>query len=134
MGYTKRDRKRAEDIRQTTKVEDVILKTKTLKWRWVGHMLRDTGDKWTRDVSLWTPRFHTRRKRGRQRKRWSDEIRRVAGPLWQRAALSREKWKELEEAFVSQRHADYVSMYSFCNIVDQHKLQETLLTISAIKV
>ncbi|CAH2095071.1 unnamed protein product [Euphydryas editha] len=50
---------RAEDIRKTT-VENVISKTKTLKWRWVDHMLRDTGNKWTRNVSLWTLRFDTK--------------------------------------------------------------------------
>lgn len=102
LGLTKRDRKRAVDIRNITKIEDVVNKTKKLKWRWTGHFMRENRNKWTKDITEWTPRFQTKRKKGRQRIRWSDDIRKVAGPLWQRMACIREEWKKLEEAFVSQ--------------------------------
>ncbi|GBP79249.1 Craniofacial development protein 2 [Eumeta japonica] len=48
IGVTKRDRIRSEDIRSITKVEDIIKKIRQLKWRWTGHMTRDSRIKWTK--------------------------------------------------------------------------------------
>lgn len=105
LGYTKRDRKRATEIREVTKLEDVTRKAKTLKWKWAGHMLREK-QKWSNILTEWTPRYNTKRKRGRQYKRWSDELKKTAGPLWTRLARDREAWKAMEEAFVSKRHVE----------------------------
>lgn len=106
LGYTLRHKKRAVDIRKITKVEDVSRKTKTLKWRWTGHMMRDQKQKWSTTITGWTPRYKAKRKRGRQRKRWSDDLKQAGGPLWTRLAKDRKIWRDLEEAYVSQGHAE----------------------------
>ena len=106
LGFKRKDKKRATELRKITKFEDVIKKTRQMKWRWTGHMLREPKEKWTKSLTEWIPRYNTKRKRGRQRKRWSDDIKKVGGPLWIRLAKDRGKWKELEEAYVSQGHAD----------------------------
>ncbi|CAB3256213.1 unnamed protein product [Arctia plantaginis] len=41
--------------------------------------------------------------RGRQPKRWEDDLKQVAGPEWLRTAKDRNKWKSLEEAFVERQ-------------------------------
>ncbi|GBP59115.1 hypothetical protein EVAR_44355_1 [Eumeta japonica] len=46
-----------------------------------------------------TPRDGKRNK-GRQPKRWEEDIQRTAGPEWMRIARDRDKWKPLEEAYV----------------------------------
>ncbi|GBP84317.1 hypothetical protein EVAR_66305_1 [Eumeta japonica] len=43
------------------------------------------------------------RSKGRQTKRWEDDLKKVAGPLWLRTAKQRHKWKALEEAFVERQ-------------------------------
>ncbi|CAH0723827.1 unnamed protein product, partial [Brenthis ino] len=45
-----------------------------------------------------------KRKRGRQIRRWEDEIRQTLGPLWTRVALDRAQWR-MEEAF-AKRHIE----------------------------
>ncbi|GBP21445.1 hypothetical protein EVAR_12046_1 [Eumeta japonica] len=44
----------------------------------------------------------TSTKRGRQAKRWMDDIRKIGEATWSRKARDREEWKRLEEAYVSQ--------------------------------
>lgn len=105
LGYTRRDKKKATDLRKITKWEDAKSKIKRLKWTWTGHTIRGTI-KWAKLLTEWMPRWNTKRKRGRQLKRWSDEIKRSAGPMWIRLAKERDRWKKLEEAFVSEGHAD----------------------------
>ncbi|XP_022816835.1 uncharacterized protein LOC111349816 [Spodoptera litura] len=101
LGVRKMDRIRSEDIRSITKVEDIIKKVRQLKWRWTGHMTRDSKTKWTKIITEWQPR-DGKRKRGRQVKRRMDDIKKVAENTWPRKARDREVWKQLEEAYVSQ--------------------------------
>ncbi|CAF4921267.1 unnamed protein product [Pieris macdunnoughi] len=101
VGVTLRHRKRAEEIRSTTKVEDIIKKIRQLKWRWTGHMTRDSRLKWTKIITEWQPR-DGKRKRGRPTKRWADDIKIIGGTTWTRRANNRKEWKQLEEAYVSQ--------------------------------
>lgn len=101
LGVTLKDRNKAEDIRSITKVEDIINKIKLLKWRWTGHMTRDSRLKWTKILTEWQPR-DGKRKRGRQVKRWMDDIKSIGGTIWSRTANKREEWKQLEEAYVSK--------------------------------
>ncbi|GBP56103.1 hypothetical protein EVAR_43867_1 [Eumeta japonica] len=53
---------------------------------------------WSKRVTRWYP-SEGKRKRGRPQKRWDDDIRQVAGVMWNRVAQDRNKWKRLEEAF-----------------------------------
>ncbi|GBP27588.1 hypothetical protein EVAR_102840_1 [Eumeta japonica] len=77
-----------------------IVYAKKLKWRWTGHMLREEKEKWTRLITEWYPRGNKRSK-GRQHKRWEDDIKQIARAKWTRIARDRETWKSLEEAFVA---------------------------------
>ncbi|GBP78214.1 hypothetical protein EVAR_53999_1 [Eumeta japonica] len=74
--------------------------SRELKWRWTGRMTRDSRIKWTKILTEWQPRDGTR-KRGRQAKRWMDDIRKIGEATWSRKARDREEWKRLEEAYVS---------------------------------
>ncbi|XP_077294287.1 uncharacterized protein LOC143916893 [Arctopsyche grandis] len=74
-------------ISEITNVEDVGIKAKTLKWRWTGHMIRYRKEKWSIAITEWTPHYKAKRKRGRQRKRWSDGKdgrREEYGKVWRR--------------------------------------------------
>lgn len=99
LGVKRRERKRNTNIRKKTKVQDATLKIKRLKWKWSGHMIRGK-DKWSKIVTQWYPR-EGKRKRGRQQKRWDDDIRQVAGITWSRVARERPEWRRLEEAFAN---------------------------------
>ena len=103
VGIKRKDREKNENVRKITKVEDVTTKIRQLKWRWTGHMMRGR-EKWNKTVTMWYPR-DMKRKRGRQFRRWEDEIIQIAGRTWSRLARDREKWKGLEEAF-ARRHTD----------------------------
>lgn len=102
LGVKRKDRIRLEKIKNTTKFKDAGKTCKTLKWRWTGHMLRDTNGKWTKTITEWYPR-NGKRSKGRQTKRWEDDLKTVAGPQWTRTARDRQKWKSLEEAFVGRQ-------------------------------
>ncbi|GBP67407.1 Retrovirus-related Pol polyprotein from type-2 retrotransposable element R2DM; Endonuclease [Eumeta japonica] len=52
----------------------------------------------------WYPR-DGKRKRGRQHRRWEDELKLTTGPKWRRVARDRKQWKMLEEAFAN-RHTE----------------------------
>ncbi|CAH2208384.1 jg3026, partial [Pararge aegeria aegeria] len=41
----------------------------------------------------------SKRRRGRPLRRWSDDITQIAGKTWARAAMDRESWLLMEEAF-----------------------------------
>ena len=101
IGVTRRDRVRNQDLRNKTKVKDIIQEIKSKKWRWAGHLARRKDDRWTHKLTDWTPRAHTR-SRGRQCRRWIDEIREYGGITWTRTAQDRAKWKIDEEAFLLQ--------------------------------
>ncbi|GBP54271.1 hypothetical protein EVAR_36487_1 [Eumeta japonica] len=58
------------------------------KWRWTGHMMRDIRGKWSKAMTEWYPR-DANRSRGRQRRRWMNDIKMTAGHLWTRVAQDR---------------------------------------------
>ncbi|CAK1595505.1 unnamed protein product [Parnassius mnemosyne] len=103
-GYKRQDKIRNIDLRNLTKLTDILERIDQQKWRWSGHMVRDKMGKWSRRVTEWYPR-DSKRRRGRQHTRWEDEIRLTAGPNWRRVAQDRQQWKSLEEAFAN-RHAE----------------------------
>lgn len=89
------DRWTTSKIRKRTKVSDVILKIKKLKWNWTGHIMRTNREKWTKDIMEWYPR-HGKRQKGRQIKRWEDDLPKG----WRRFTRDRDEWKKLGEAYV----------------------------------
>ncbi|CAH4036570.1 unnamed protein product [Pieris brassicae] len=64
-----------------------------------------------------TPRYNTKRRRGRPCARWADDLmtQKASGSLWQRLARDTKQWKQLEEAFVAQRQAVHGGQLSLRN-------------------
>ena len=89
-----------EELRRKTNFMDVVEVCKKKKWKWAGHVQRMKNDRWTKRATERYPRNYKRRK-GRQKQRWSDDIRSVAGSLWGRVAQDREKWAELLQEYAS---------------------------------
>jgi hypothetical protein len=75
LGITLLDKVRNTSIREKTKLTDVAAFCKKLKWEFAGKTVRDT-EKWTADVLNWIP--DGKRRRGRLRPRWEDEIIKMA--------------------------------------------------------
>ena len=101
LNITIRDKIRNSEIRKQTQVKDVIQKIKEAKWRWAGHLIRRQDSRWTKRLTEWQPR-NGKRNRGRQKRRWRDDITAYAGSTWTRLAMNREKWKDHEEGYIQQ--------------------------------
>ena len=97
-----RDRIRHTKIRKITQVKDILEKIKEAKWRWAGHVTRMNDNIWTQRTTEWQPRTG-RRKRGRQKRRWRDDITSYMNTsAWARVAKDRNRWKMLEEGYTQQ--------------------------------
>lgn len=81
LGERLKDKIRNDDVRSNTKVTNVLTRVDQLKWKWTGHLLRSSPEKWSKRATVWYPR-DGKRKRGRQIKRWEDEFRLILEPLW----------------------------------------------------
>ena len=97
-----RDRISCVEIRRRTGVKDIIEKIHEMKWKWAGHIARMVDNRWTKRMTEWQPRIGKRR-RGRQKRRWRDDIDASQGKLWSRTAQDRARWKMLKEGFSQQR-------------------------------
>ncbi|CAB3228197.1 unnamed protein product [Arctia plantaginis] len=106
IGLRRRDRVKLETIKTETKFKNAHIVSRRLKWRWAGHMLRDTKEKWTKIITEWCP-MGDKRNKGRPCKRWEDDFRQMAGAKWTRIARDRTAWKSLEEAFVERQAATH---------------------------
>lgn len=102
LGLTLMDKVRNTEIRRRTKVIDAVRMMCRLKWKWAGHLARATDGRWSERIVHWYPRDATRT-RGRQKKRWKDDIVEVAGVTWTRLAQDRKAWACKEEAFTRSR-------------------------------
>ena len=90
---------RSDTIRQKTKITDALTHALTLKWRWAGHISRYSDGRWTVETTRWKGPTSGKREVGRPIKRWTDDIRKIAGKRWMKRGKDRKAWKELEEAF-----------------------------------
>ncbi|PIK43526.1 endonuclease-reverse transcriptase [Apostichopus japonicus] len=70
---TIRDKVKNSKIRKQTQVKDIILKIKEAKRRKAGHLMRIADYRWTKRLTEWQPRY-VKRGRGRQKRRWRDDI------------------------------------------------------------
>lgn len=101
-GIKRKDKIRLTYVKNITKLKSVEKVHKMQKWRWAGHMLRETQEKWTKNVTEWYPRDGHRSK-GRKNQRWEDDFKRIAGGEWLRKSKDRTLWKTLEEAYVERQ-------------------------------
>ena len=97
LKVTRRDRIRNEEIRRRTKLKDVITVATALKWKWAGHVIRRSDDRWSTRITTWYPREGSRR-RGRQKKRWRDEF----PTNWTQLAQDRKLWIQTTEEALSR--------------------------------
>ena len=75
-----------EDLRR-----DASNLAERLKWKWSGHFARMDNNRWTHKLTMWDPRKGGRNV-GRQRTRWADQLKRLAGDQWSRSAKYRVLW------------------------------------------
>lgn len=105
LNVTWKDKLTLQEMKTKTKIADIISTTRFLKWSWTGHIIRSDNNS-AKDITEWIP-LGNKRSRGRQRKRWIDEIKSVAGSTWSRKARDREEWKRMGETFVRKdEHLD----------------------------
>ncbi|KAI5737636.1 hypothetical protein M8J76_015259 [Diaphorina citri] len=86
--------KNIENRLQVKRAEQIATE---LKFKWAGHMMRTNDNRWSKSLTEWIPR-DKKRNRGRQRKRWKDEIVEKAGKTWTRRTQNREEWKSISES------------------------------------
>lgn len=101
LGTKRLDKISNKAIRDKTKITDALIHSKLQKWKWAGHLARLPNDRWTKLITEWVPR-NLKRRRGRQKLRWSDEIKKWNGINWIKNAQERHEWKKLGEAYVQK--------------------------------
>ena len=95
------DRIRCSDIREQTKVIDVIRYITKQKAKWAGHIAKMDNNRWTKITTDWTPRDRKRSK-GRPQRRWRDDIEECFGNTWSRTAKERPVWRKQTEGYIQQ--------------------------------
>lgn len=94
-GISKRERKRNEYISSITGLTDIGKTIALRKWKWVGHMIRCKDDRWTTRMMNWCP-MDRKRKVGRPKTRWDEEMRKICGEAtWRRVVWERNEWKRM---------------------------------------
>lgn len=99
LNITWKDKMTLEEIYSRTKVADVTRTIKSLKWSWAGHMVRK-NEGWDKLSTEWIP-IDKKRKVGRQKTRWADDIRKIAGITWETKGRNRVEWYRLGEIYNS---------------------------------
>ena len=94
LGITRKDKIRNQEIRERTRVDDIIEKAEKSKGQWAGHLARMSPSKWARKLTEWTPR-NGKRTKGRPKRRWRDDIEERGGSGWMQVARNRKEWKDL---------------------------------------
>ena len=102
LNITYKDRKTNKWIREQTQVQDILETIKIRKWTWAGHISRRQDNRWSSRLTHWTP-YGRKRNRGRQRKRWREELQNYWGEVnWYQRAQNRDTWRHHAEAFILQ--------------------------------
>ena len=100
LGVKRSDRIRNTTLRSNTGITDVGKKAARLKWDWAGHVSRMQNDRWAKVSTQWVP-ADGRRRRGRPKKRWRDDLDAHCNG-WFEVALEKTTWKDVGEAFAQQ--------------------------------
>ncbi|GFN90689.1 endonuclease-reverse transcriptase [Plakobranchus ocellatus] len=89
------------EIRKRTQLQDIVDFVAKQKWKWAGHVARLKDNRWTLRVTEWQPR-NGKRSRGRQARRWRDDIVKKKGNTWCRDARDRNEWRRDAEGYILQ--------------------------------
>jgi hypothetical protein len=99
LGVTLLDKIRNSSIRKKTKITDVAVYCKALKWDFAWKVA-NSDEKWAADILNWKP--DGKRGRGRPRPRWEDEIVKAAGENWKQLAEDKIAWNKVGVTFIQQ--------------------------------
>jgi Reverse transcriptase (RNA-dependent DNA polymerase) len=97
MKIKKTSHTRNEKMRKYSNIVDVRARRKELKWSWAGHLQRLDDRRWAKKIEVWEPKG--RRKKGRPKRRWRDDIEEHGSIFWRRKAQRRDIWKNLGKSF-----------------------------------
>ena len=103
LNITYKDRKTNKWVREQTNTHDILETVKRKKkWTWAGHISRREDNSWSVVLTMWTP-MEGKRNRGRQRKRWRDELQQYwSSTSWYSKTNDRQQWRQHAEAFIQQ--------------------------------
>ena len=97
----RKDKIPCREIRAKTNIKDVVKFAAKQKWKWAGHVARLNYNRWTKRITDWQPRYG-KRSRGRQVKRWRDDIVQMKGMTLGRDAGQRDDWRRDAEGYILQ--------------------------------
>ena len=101
LGIKLQDKIPNKQIREKTKLNDILGVITRSKWKWAGHVARMSDNRWTIRSTEWQVR-EGKRSRGRPKRRWQDDICKYQGASWARTAKDRKRWKDLVEGYFQQ--------------------------------
>ena len=87
-------------------IEPWVQRSRRIKWRFAGHLARQTDGRWSTKLLEQRPSTGHGRCQGRPRTRWADQIEALAGGNWIQIASDTTQWASLEEGFVVKAFAD----------------------------
>ena len=83
-------------------LEDWSVKQRYLQWKWAGEIARQADGRWSSAILHWNPQWdgakldlRAGRDRGRQFKRWRDELDAVCDGDWIKSAQDETKWRDV---------------------------------------
>jgi len=80
---------------------NILMRIKDYKSKWAGHVARaDSNDTWYGCMKDWI--LPGKRKRGRPRKQWEDDIRQFAEPNWTEKVTDRHQWQNMRDVYIQQ--------------------------------
>ncbi len=100
LGIKLKDKINLKIIKNKFKFNNNIIRViKRLKWKWAGHISRMKDNRWTYRSTFWFL-AQNKRKKGKQKKRWRDDIGNfIKYNLFHRIAIDRVEWDRLQEAY-----------------------------------
>ena len=105
LGVRLKDKTSIGEIYLKTRAKQVGVIARTLKFKYAGHLYREDNQKWNKVLTSWVP-HQGKRRRGRPKTRWSDELRRELGKSWERKTKNRQDWKSLVHTYAQKWAAE----------------------------
>lgn len=107
MGNNQLRRRTNAEIKIALDGKDIVSHIKTQRIKWLGHVWRSGGESKIRSIMEWIPQ--SRRRRGRPKLRWQDEVEQDLKDLgidrWKKRTERRQEWKNIAES-ISRREEE----------------------------